>query len=317
MLKPNLTKKTTHFAPPPPVVSVCIITYNHAPYIAQTLESVLAQKTDFPFEIVIGEDVSLDNTLAICKEYQKQYPHIIRVLETPKNLGVVANFIRTAKACEGKYVAVLEGDDYWIDEFKLQKQADALDADDARVMCFTGRKEYYEATDSYKIYNETRPNGRFYLEDFAKETFFHLSTVLFRKPSPPPYFDQFEHFNGLYDRPLYISLLADSGGYAYKLNDIGSVYRHNISSTFVPLSEVKKLEKVVDMYVKIKEMYPQLSLYMNYNLNKFDYFIMRQICHQVDGDMSEVRALAKQIMARKTIPAGWWLKVKTWIHFFM
>ena len=298
----------------PPLVSVCIITYNHAPYIAQTLDSVLAQKTDFPFEIVIGEDISPDNTLAICKEYEAKYPHIIRVLDTEKNMGVVPNFIRTAKACEGKYIAVLEGDDYWIDAYKLQKQAEILEEEDLCVMCFTGRKEYYEDTDTYKIFNE--PKGRYDIKDFAKETFFHLSTVLFRKPASP-YFEQFNHFNGLYDRPLYICLLADMGGYAYKLDDIGSVYRHNINSTFVPLSELKKLPKVIDMYEKIKEMHPKLTLYMNYNLNKFDYFIMRQICRNLDGDMSEVRVIARQILARPTIPAGWFLKLKAFVHLFM
>jgi glycosyltransferase involved in cell wall biosynthesis len=313
--KDNYPLSIAHSPLNKPLVSVCIITYNHAPYIAQTLDSVLAQKTDFPFEIVIGEDASPDSTRAICKEYEAKYPHIIRVLDTEKNMGVVPNFIRTAKACEGKYIAVLEGDDYWIDDYKLQKQAEILEEEDLCVMCFTGRKEYYEATDTYKIFNE--PKGRYDVKDFAKETFFHLSTVLFRKPAPPPYFDQFLHFNGLYDRPLYVSLLADSGGYAYKLMDIGSIYRHNIASTFVPLSEVQKLGKVIDMYVKIKEMHPQLGLYMNYNLNKFDYFIMRQICHNPDGDMSEVRAMARQILARPTIPAGWWLKMKAFIHLFM
>ncbi len=167
----------------------------------------------------------------------------------------------------------------------------------------------------YKIFNE--PKGRYDVKDFAKETFFHLSTVLFRKPAPPQYFEQFAHFKGLYDRPLYVSLLADSGGYAYKLTDIGSVYRHNIASTFVPLSEVQKLEKVIDMYVKIKEMHPHLGLYMNYNLNKFDYFIMRQMCHNPDGDMAEVRTMARQILARPTIRAGWFLKVKAFVHLFM
>lgn len=297
-----------------PKVSVCVITYNHKQYIAQALDSILAQKTSFYFEIVIGEDRSTDDTLAICKEYQAKYPNIIRVLDTPKNLGVVPNFVRTANACKGKYIAVLEGDDYWIDAFKLQKQVDILDQDAERALCFTGRKEYDEATDHYKIYNESSPDNRFYLTDFAKDTFFHLSTVLFRKPETPQYFNRFLHFNGLYDRPLYISLLAESQGYVYKLQDICSIYRLNSTSTFVPIGAMKRTIMVADMYAKIKDMHPELSLYMNYHLNKFDYFIMRDAYRQ--NNKMEIKRLANQIRERPTISAGWWLKCKTLLHFF-
>lgn len=297
------------------MVSVCVITYNHKPYIAQTLDSILAQKTNFDFEIVIGEDKSTDNTRVICQMYAAKYPNIIRLLDTTGNLGVVPNFIRTANACQGKYIAVLEGDDYWIDDYKLQKQADVLEQDVNRTLCFTGRKEYDEATDHYTIYNENRGSNFYYLTDFAKDTFFHLSTVLFRKPETPQYFDRFKDFKGLYDRPLYISLLAESGGHVYKLRDICSVYRLNNTSTFVPLGAMKRTIMVADMYAKIKELHPELMLYMNYHLNKFDYFIMRDVYRQ--NNKTEVKRLARQIMGRPTIAKGWGVKWKTVLHFFL
>lgn len=111
-----------------PLVSVKMITYNHEPYIAQAIEGVLEQETDFPFELVIGEDCSTDRTREIVLEYQKKHPDIIRVITSDKNVGVNKNSKRVYKVCRGKYIAFCEGDDYWHHPQKLQKQVDYLEA---------------------------------------------------------------------------------------------------------------------------------------------------------------------------------------------
>jgi glycosyltransferase involved in cell wall biosynthesis len=112
-----------------PLVSVKMITYNHEPYIAQAIEGVLImQETDFPIELVIGEDCSNDRTRDIVLDYQKKYPEIIRVITSDKNVGANKNSKRTFKACRGKYLAFCEGDDYWHHPQKLQKQVDYLEA---------------------------------------------------------------------------------------------------------------------------------------------------------------------------------------------
>jgi glycosyltransferase involved in cell wall biosynthesis len=111
-----------------PLVSVKMLTYNHAPYIAQAIEGVLQQKTNYPFELVIGEDCSTDGTREIVLEYQKKYPDIIRLVTSDRNLGMKKNSYRTTKACRGKYMAFCEGDDYWHRPDKLQKQADYLES---------------------------------------------------------------------------------------------------------------------------------------------------------------------------------------------
>lgn len=110
-----------------PLVSVKMITYNHAPFIAQAIEGVLQQKTNFPFELVIGEDCSTDGTREIVFEYQKKYPDVIRVITSDQNIGMKKNGYRTIKACRGKYIAFCEGDDYWHHPEKLQKQVDYLE----------------------------------------------------------------------------------------------------------------------------------------------------------------------------------------------
>jgi glycosyltransferase involved in cell wall biosynthesis len=110
-----------------PLVSVKMMTYNHEPYITQAIEGILCQKTSFPFELVIGEDCSTDRTLEIVMDFQKKYPHVIRVVTSEKNVGAHKNSERTRKACRVKYIAFCEGDDYWQDSYKLKKQVDYLE----------------------------------------------------------------------------------------------------------------------------------------------------------------------------------------------
>ena len=111
-----------------PLVSVKMITYNHELYIAQAIEGVVKQETEYPFELIIGEDFSTDGTMEIVLEYQKKYPHIIRVITSDKNVGMKRNGYRTTKACRGKYIAFCEGDDYWHRSDKLQKQVDYMES---------------------------------------------------------------------------------------------------------------------------------------------------------------------------------------------
>ncbi|KAF1081450.1 MAG: putative glycosyltransferase [Candidatus Rifleibacterium amylolyticum] len=120
----ELTKKWQNSTQP--LVSVVCITYNHERFIRDAIESFLAQETDFAFSIVIAEDCSSDNTLAIVDEYCRLYPRVIKLIKNEKNLGVIENFFRTIDSVTTKYAAVCEGDDYWTNPHKLQTQIDFL-----------------------------------------------------------------------------------------------------------------------------------------------------------------------------------------------
>ena len=112
-------------------VSICCLTFNHENYIRQTLDGFLMQKTSFPFKILIHDDASTDNTVNILREYEKEYPNLFDILVQQKNqrsiyktgIGIRFNYPRA----KGKYIAVCEGDDYWLDPLKLQKQVDFLE----------------------------------------------------------------------------------------------------------------------------------------------------------------------------------------------
>lgn len=123
-----------------PKVSICCMAYNHEPYIRDTLEGFVMQKTDFPYEVIITDDASTDKTAEIIKEYEIKYPDIIKPIyhkenQHAKGIGNLKNHI--FPRVKGKYVAFCEGDDFWCDELKLQKQYDAMEGDDKASICAT------------------------------------------------------------------------------------------------------------------------------------------------------------------------------------
>ena len=117
-------------------VSACIITYNQQDYIKSCLDGAIKQVLDYDYEIIIGDDCSTDNTLQICKEYADKYPNKIKLLSRTANKGMAGNWIDTIQNCTGKYIAICEGDDYWTDNHKLQKQVDFLEMNLDYVLCF-------------------------------------------------------------------------------------------------------------------------------------------------------------------------------------
>lgn len=119
-----------------PLVSVTIITYKQEEYIEQCIESVLAQKVNFPYEIVIGDDMSPDNTRAICQSYADKYD-FIRLCPRTKNLGVAGNWADCTRQTKGKYIMMLDGDDYWQNPNKMQMQVDLMEAHPECVLCHT------------------------------------------------------------------------------------------------------------------------------------------------------------------------------------
>jgi glycosyltransferase involved in cell wall biosynthesis len=116
-------------------VSICCITYNHEKFIAQAIDNFVRQQTNFKFEIIIGDDCSTDNTLFIINQFSVKYPEKIKVFTSPENIGFHRNFIRCVEACKGTYIALCEGDDYWTDNYKLQKQVDFLKSNPGYIMC--------------------------------------------------------------------------------------------------------------------------------------------------------------------------------------
>ncbi len=164
-----------------PKLSVVTITYNQEDYIRQTLESIVTQKTNFPFEVIVADDCSTDNTREIIEEYTKLYPEIVKPLFRESNLGSWQNFVSALKTAKGEYIAICEGDDYWTDQNKLHLQVEFMDKNPEFALCFHPVKVIFEKGEEpdsvYPVLNQT---SKFIVYELLKVNFIQTNSVVYR-----------------------------------------------------------------------------------------------------------------------------------------
>lgn len=211
-----------------PLVSICSITYNHAPYIRQCLDGFLMQKTNFKYEIIIHDDASTDGTTEIIKEYAEKYPDLILPIFQTENQyskgvrGIYAKFVYPR--AKGKYIALCEGDDYWTDPLKLQKQVDFLEANPEYVMCSHRFKRYFQGEkrlvdDCHVDLNE---NISYDLDIYIKGIWYNQPlTVMFRLDKLN--LIEYGRYPNSMDATLFFHLLKKGKGFMMK--DDMAVYR--------------------------------------------------------------------------------------------
>lgn len=211
------------------MLSIYVATYNHENYIARALDSILMQKTKYKFEVLVGEDASTDNTREVLKEYEKKYPGFFTMFYREKNMyhSECNNSVDLMRRCTGKYIIALEGDDFWTDENKLEKQIDFLE----------NHPEYIAVAHNCVVVDEESvPNGEEYPEckdiDYTFEHYFseimpgQLATFMYRNYMIDDSFDSsiFDKNLSPGDRLLYFSLLCN--GKIYCMQEKMSAYRH-------------------------------------------------------------------------------------------
>ena len=228
-----------------PQVSVCLITYQHELYIRQALESILMQKVNFSWEIIIADDCSKDGTQKIILEYQQKYPGLIRSVFQKENVGGGKNFVDLIYAAKGKYVAYLEGDDYWTDPLKLQKQFDFMEANTDFSLCYHKIKwthTYPVNGDSEQQSNVNDPKISTIEDVINKGWFIRSCTMFFKNISLPANFEKLH----VGDYPLHV-LLANEGKIGF-IDICMAVYRINdkgVSETNLITTDVKKRKAIV------------------------------------------------------------------------
>jgi RimJ/RimL family protein N-acetyltransferase/glycosyltransferase involved in cell wall biosynthesis len=203
-------------------VSVFVMTYNHEKYIAEALESILNQKVDFDFDIVLGDDFSKDRTRAIVVNYALQNPGKFKLLYYPKNISAAVNQKWVFKNCRGKYTAMCEGDDYWIDENKLHKQVGFLDLASDFSICFHNARILKEGHhESVEFSNTLSQKEVSTFEDLALGEYIYTATCMFKRSN----LDKFpiEHYEYMNNYTLDLHN-AQFGKIKY-INEVMSVYR--------------------------------------------------------------------------------------------
>jgi len=175
-----------------PKVSVSLITYNHEKFIAACLDSIVAQITAFDFEIVVCDDASTDKTPEIISGYAAKYPQLIKPILRKNNLGMVKNALAAIEACSGQYIAIMEGDDFWTDDNKLQMQASYLDKNTDCVLCYTNGYTFYMDEPGKKDFfftDANKPTEKIDLDFFIHNgALIPNNTKMFRKEIQPATF---------------------------------------------------------------------------------------------------------------------------------
>lgn len=225
-----------------PVVSVCIPTYNQEGYIIDTLDSVISQRVNVPFEIIIADDCSSDNTKEVCLGYQKRFPEKIKFISNEKNLGVVKNLFNVLFASSnGRYIAICAGDDIWIDEYKLQKQLKVLEGNGEISIVHTG---YNKVNELGLVINSISNWKSPLLNIYGKQAISHIvfedfssfplaSSVMFRASAINRSRNNYENLVFDEDAPgeamILFSLAALDGKFAF-IPDIMVNYRYREES---------------------------------------------------------------------------------------
>jgi len=215
-----------------PEITVCLFSYNFEKYLPQALDSVLAQKLEVPFEILVGDDCSTDGSLDILAGYESRFPGLVRVLRSPENLGGTQNWLRTIRAAKGRYVALLDGDDYFTSPDKLQKQYEVLERHAQYSLSFHDVFERFEGVDG--VDHDVRyPKELYTLKDIIREGWFiRTSSLFFRKDlltaELPAWVYDFH-----YRLDSILPVILCSRGDAHCTREIMSVWRkHSRSMTY-------------------------------------------------------------------------------------
>lgn len=259
---------------PKPLVTVRTSTYQHGSYIKQCIEGVLMQKTDFDFEFIIGEDFSTDETREIVFDYAKRYPNIIRVITADYNVGSKANGRRCINAARGKYMALCEGDDYWIDPSKLQKQIDFLRLNEDCTLVFHLANRVTSDDDVIGVHGPkmNKDNGLFNIKDaiLQASTLVPTNSMLF-ETSYAKNLPEWTLQSPIGDIPLTL-ILAHNGNLGF-INEVMSNYRVMATNSWSE-SLHKSFAKRKIHYGKLKRMWKSFDLWTG---KKYHSYVIKRL----------------------------------------
>lgn len=259
------------------LVSINCTAYNHEEYIADAIEGFLKQKTNFHFEILIHDDASTDRTADIIRDYEKKYPNLIKPIYQKENQysqGHLISNINLERA-KGKYVAICEGDDYWIDPFKLQKQVDYMEEHPECSLCVHGGY-IVDAQDKKTIFKHriSRSNRIFSVEEVIEGGggLFLTNSMLYPRKYESD-LPEFYKMSPVGDYPFAIHLSLR--GTVYYMDEPMSAYRTGVTGSWTSMN-MSNLNQRIEHYQEIGDMLDELN---NYTEEQFAEAISRKKCH--------------------------------------
>ena len=294
-----------------PKVTVCVQTYNHVEFIGQCLDSILSQQTQFNFEVVLGEDESNDGTREICKRYAENFPEKIRLFQRSRKDVIHINdrptgrfnMMENLKAAKGKYIAILEGDDYWTDPLKLQRQFDILESNPEVVMCHHWQKVANLENGEW-VEKDAPKEGQGYLPEaevgvekiFTNQMRVKARTMMFRNYIDDNFFPSWFTKVAFGDVPLCF-LLGKHGRFHF-MDTAMAVYRQNpqgSSRSGIDEQGMKLFQ--VQHYKNWIKIWDYANMHYNYEFGRaaqatVDYFYTK-IMEFIPDDLASYKSLLK------------------------
>lgn len=254
-----------------PLVSISCITYNHQKYIRDAIEGFLMQKTTFPVEILIHDDASTDNTAIVVREYEKKYPQLIKPIYQTENQyskhdGTIGRIQR--ERMQGKYIAICEGDDYWTDPYKLQKQIDFLEMNPEFSMCFHNSLVVYENIKTKPHLFTNIDKEEYGIQDIIENNWFIPTQSIVLRAE---FYDKPEWTNYIFGGDIALQLMLATKGKIGVINKTMAIYRkHNTS-----------------INANIKVGFHQLKI--TETLSFFNYYTNFQYNHMIQNKINKIR----------------------------
>lgn len=255
--------------PSNPMVSVAMLAYNHENFIVEAIESVLMQKTDHSIQLVIAEDGSKDDTRAILLEFQNKFPDKIKLILQNKNVGSQLNNMTLLTNLEGKYIAALEGDDYWTDPLKLQKQVDFLESNiEYSMVCHNAQIIYEGGEKKETIFSKRTTDSEISMQEILNDWTIPTASMVFRKKcieNLPKW------FGDIYSGDFTLALLFRHFGKVFFLNEMMSVYRVNYSGSSASSVYKDSATFIHNEHIKL------LNYFNNFSNGKYNRLISQRI----------------------------------------
>lgn len=276
-----------------PLVAIHCLVYNHEPYLRDCFEGFVMQQTNFPFVAIVHDDASTDNSAAIIREYEAKYPHIFKpIYETEnqfskKNGSLERIMDEAIEATGAKYVAICEGDDYWTDPLKLQKQVDFMEANSEYSMCFHKVNTLIQETGEIKNEFIVRDMpGKSTILDLAEGNYIHTPSVLYRRYSgiQEQYQKQYQKMMPCLPGDYVMWMLLAERGDIYKFNEPMAVYRYgsgvwsnnnNINNFLHVIKTLSKLAAVVESSEVRRIVQVQINAMSNELSSEYEKVVMQ------------------------------------------
>ncbi len=238
-----------------PKVSVVCTVYKHEAYLRRCFDGFVMQKTSFPVEVLVNDDCTPDGSAAIMREYEAKYPHLFHCIYQTENQyskGIKPWWEVLFPMARGEYIAICEGDDYWIDPYKLQKQVDFMDAHPGFSACFHNARVLRKR--GVTLFNALAENHYPSTEDIIKRRWFIATPTLFFRNV----LTDFPDWRGeIVNEDFLLELLLARTGRFYYMDDVMSVYRQDGMGMSAVLNkdQVRMVERLIDLLVRVKPLY--------------------------------------------------------------